>query len=182
MEVEEQLQWILSYVNRWLEFAEKKNATLLAGNTGLILGVLSLLQRVSPADPINPYLELYIYVALVLVAVAAACCLVSFLPQTRMPWLASRRRTGEDDNLLLFGDLADHSPSRVLSALCRRVGENEAGLTRLHNDYAGQIVVNSRIADRKYKYFTVALWLTSAALVTPLGAGIVYLLLVRDRS
>jgi hypothetical protein len=178
MELEEQLERILSHVNRWLEFAEKKNGALLAGNSALILGVLSLVQR----TPASSYLRIYIYAALGLVAAAAVCCLLSFLPQTQMPWLASRRKTSDDDNLLLFSDLADYSPSKVLSALCECIGENERELNQLHTHYAEQIITNSRIAERKYDYFRAALWLTLAALVTPLGAGVVHLLISRDRS
>jgi hypothetical protein len=179
MEIEQRLERILSHVNRWLEFAEKKNGALLAGNSALILGVVSRLQN---ASNIPPFAKFYVYFALLLVGAAATCCLISFLPQTQMPGLASRREANGDDNLLLFSDLADYSPADVLSALCQCTGESGAELNRLHTHYAEQIITNSRIAERKYDFFWVALWLTLAALVTPLVAAIIGLAIARHRS
>lgn len=179
MEVEQRLERILSHVNRWLEFAEKKNGALLAGNSALLLGVASRLQH---AFNIPPFVRFYIYFALLLVGAGAVCCLVSFLPQTQMPWLASRRKPSEEDNLLLYSDLANYSPSKVLSALCKCISANETELNQLHTHYAEQIITNSRIAERKYKYFRVALWLTLIALATPLGAGIAGLLIATNRE
>jgi len=45
---------------------------------------------------------------------------------------------------------------------------------KLHRDLANQIVVNSRIARKKYVLFNAALWVTLATIVTPVGALVFY--------
>ncbi len=40
--MEERLKYVLSLINEWLRFAEAKNAALVAADTGIVLGVISV--------------------------------------------------------------------------------------------------------------------------------------------
>ena len=172
-DVEDRLQYILSSVYEMLEFAETKNAALLAANAGLIFGALTLVNNKATSHDL---VVLYLHLASLLLGLAGVCCLVSFIPCLKAPGLVSHGKTSEDDNLVFFADIADYDPRSFLQELCRRSGIEVAGTNQLEEDYAEQIVINSRIAVRKYRCFNAAIWLTVSALISPPGAGLVYLL------
>jgi hypothetical protein len=172
-QMEKRLRYVLSLVNGWLEFAEKKNAALLAADSAAVFGVLACLDR---ATSLHVGILLCLYLGLALLGLAATCCLISFIPQFQIPWLAARRKTSRDDNLVFYADIANYDPASFLQALYEHSGIEEIKDDALMSDYAEQIITNSRIAERKYRCFNTAIWLTVAAVLTPLGAIVICLL------
>jgi hypothetical protein len=162
--MEDRLHRILALVNEWLKFAEAKNAALLAANSAIIFGSLKVLET---SPPLPRWLLIYIYLAIVAVALAASLSLLSFLPKTRLPWLGSTKRPTPEDNLLFYGDIACYDPRSFLEALYRQAGTNFSQPDSLEEDYAEQIIINSRIALSKFRFFSLALWITVSALLTP---------------
>lgn len=171
--MEDRLRYILSSVNDWLRFAESKNAALLVANSAVIFGVLRVLKG---STPLRDGLMLYLYFSLSLLVLSGALCFLSFIPQLEIPWLASQRQTTDDDNLVFYAEIADYSPQDLLKALYRKSNLELDDPAPLEEDYAAQIVVNSRIAVRKYRFFSAAIWLALIAIVTPVGAALIYLL------
>lgn len=177
--MEDRLRFILSGVNDWLNFAEAKNGALLAANSALIFSALGL------ADGkafVSDWIGYYFYSSLLLASVSGLICLISFLPHIEIPVLKSRSPSDESSNLLFYGDICDHDTSSYVSALCSRYGFALDDVDAFEKELAEQIVVNSRIAVRKYRMFETALWLDVTALVTPLLSIPCLILWKRRRS
>jgi|SRR5438128_5847291 len=172
--MEERLRHILSIVNEWLKFAEAKNAALLAANVAIVFAVL----RIPDPETIYPqWLRTYVLLGVFLIAAAAILALVSFIPEVKIPWLALRRQPSSKDNLLFYGDIACYEPMSYLQALGARTTPAADVFSSVEQDYAAQIIANSRIALRKYACFTAAIWLTLTAVLSILGAILVYIVL-----
>jgi len=84
-----------------------------------------------------------------------------------------RKKPAETDNLLFYGDIASYDPAGYLQALYKHCDAKDEALP-IERDYAQQIVMNSRIAVRKYEWFTTSVWLTIGALVTLIASGVGY--------
>jgi len=104
---------------------------------------------------------------------SALGCLISFVPKLRIPWLASRRKPTDTDNLLFYGDIAIYDPAGYLQALYKQCGAKDEALP-IEKGYAQQIVMNSRIAMQKYEWFVISIYLTIGALFILTVAGIGY--------
>lgn len=133
-----------------LKFAEAKNAALLAFASAWIVGIVNLL---SSGRTFPPGFALGCAAALPLFVIAASLSIVSLLPK-REP-AAFTKEPKEGTNLLFFGHIAKmtfdnfkvevrnrHSPSKGSTVAAGHL-----------DDLAGQIFVNSRIAERKYRLF-----------------------------
>ncbi len=70
--------------------------------------------------------------------------------------------------------VAYYDPANYLTALDARTTPGASVFSTLEQDYAIQVVANSRIALLKYKFFSAAIWLTLAAVVTLPIAIVVY--------
>ncbi len=169
--MEDRLKYILSLVNDWLKFAESKNAALLAADTALGLGLYKILRSDMPG---SQSAILYVGFVISLLFVGAFICLVSFIPRTTIPWLATTHRPKEDDNLLFYGDIAKYDPKRYIASLYKQSGNDVSEIKAYEEDLAEQIIINSRIALQKYGLFKTALWINVIAGVTPIGAFILW--------
>lgn len=169
-EMEDRLRMILGLVNDWVKFAEAKNAALLAATSAIVLGILTALEAF---PPLPWWLLGYVYLATGAIVLAASLCLLSFLPRTRLPWLGSMRRPSPEDNLLFYADIACYDPRTFLETLYSRSGVRSGQPNPLEEDYAEQIIVNSRIALAKFRFFSLALWITISALLTPVATILV---------
>jgi hypothetical protein len=170
--MEARLQYVLGIVSEHLKFAEAKNAAILAANAATVIGLLQIY-----AGAVDPGLGMtaYLGAAVVFSSLSGICALLSFLPQTHIPWLVRFGRPKASDSLLFFGDIQRYSPQGYLDAI-RQACPSEEPSMPLEIKYAQQIVINARIAARKFTYFRYAIWLTLAAVATPLGALALYFL------
>lgn len=156
--MEERLRYILTTVNEWLKFAEAKNGALLVADIAILFGVFRLLndstgQRVS------------IYLAIFLVIVSAISSLVSFIPQLKISSFIPKKRTKKEHSLIFYGHIAKYEPQSYIEALYAESGAEPAAIAPIEVDYAQQIIINSRIAVRKYLCFNIGLWLTVLSLL-----------------
>jgi len=163
--METRLKEILDLVNQWLKFAEAKNAALLAANCTIAFALSKSLQQFKS---IPLYLNIYIYFAIALLFIAAALSLLSFIPRTHMPWISSTRKPSTEDNLVFYGHIAAYDANSYLNALYRETGVDKIKHQGLEEDYAEQIIINSRISLAKYRLFAAAAWITLSALLTPI--------------
>lgn len=168
--MEERLRVILSSVSEQLKFAETKNATLFAANAATVMGSLQILAGVKDNDWISRYFVLLIGCS----TMSALIILISFLPQTSIPWLSRGRQSEAKDSLLFFGDIQRYDKRTYLSALYKACEIQNPKPLRIELMYAEQIIVNSKIASRKYAWFGYAIWITLAGILTPLIAVPLY--------
>jgi hypothetical protein len=94
--------------------------------------------------------------------------LFSFWPKTRRLYndYYDRNELKKYNNILYYGYIRFFEPKSYLAKLR---DSNRDKDSNLELNYAIQIVINSRIAFRKYCYFRIALVLTLIAILTPPG-------------
>ncbi|WP_285261242.1 Pycsar system effector family protein [Halopseudomonas bauzanensis] len=173
--MDEKLKEIFSNINDWLKFAEAKSATLIACNGALIFGISRL---ISSFDLKGIYLLYFILIS-ALCILSIAICFLSIIPSLSMPWEKKPSGTSDEDNLMYFSDIAKYTPLAYLNALKDKLELNDSAFTGYQRDISNQIIINSVIADKKYRAFQKAIWLTLAAVISPVLALLVFLFKVK---
>lgn len=173
--MDEKLKEIFSNINDWLKFAEAKSATLIACNGALIFGISRL---ISSFDLKGIYLLYFILIS-ALCILSIAICFLSIIPSLSMPWEKKPSGTSDEDNLMYFSDIAKYTPLAYLNALKDKLELNDSAFTGYQRDISNQIIINSVIADKKYRAFQKAIWLTLAAVISPVLALLVFLFRVK---
>ena len=169
--MQKKLELSLSLVIDWLKFAEAKNATLIAANGAAIFGALSLFESNFPS---NIMYVIYIYQALLFLFLSAAFCLISFIPQVYVPWLASKEIPKEKNNLLAYADIANYDPELYLETMYKQEKVNLEEISPFEKNLSELIVLYSRIALRKFSLFNLGVWCLLSAIVTPIIALGIY--------
>lgn len=82
----------------------------------------------------------------------------------------------KSNNILYYGYIRFSEPESYLAKLRDSLQKNEEGNSSLESNYAIQIVINSRIAFKKYFCFKVALSFTIIAILIPIGYFLLQLL------
>lgn len=163
--MEHRLHSTLELVNQWLRFAETKNAALLAANSAIVFGIVNSSDHLGG---LPPWVKVYVWVGVGMIALSAAFSLLSFVPRTRLPWISSTRRPSPDDNLIFYGDIAGYDSRTYLEALHSQAGFEDTELSQVEFDLAEQIIINSTISLTKYRLFAIGVWLTLSVLFTPI--------------
>ena len=177
--MEQKLKDILENMNSWLKFAENKNAAIIAFNSAVLFGIVSILIQVTVIPRVIRY---YLCFAVLMLGFGIISSLLSFLPQLRLPWFFTRALADEKDNLLYFGHAARYTPDSYVKTFSKVLKRKVDQTTPLEKWYAEQIVMNSRIAMYKYRWFMVALWFTIAAFATPITPIIGLVIYLLDRK
>lgn len=167
-ESRDKLRFIFDNVSNWLKFAESKNAALLVVNSGIAFGII----RIIEAQDLNKFAFYYLFLCVGLVVISASICLVSFIPKIIIPSILTGKLVDATNaNLLFFGHIAKFTPKDYLQALISQsIISEEDSQDKFLESLANQIVINSIIAYTKFSYFKVAIWLTVAAVVSPVTA------------
>ena len=150
--MEERLWRILDNVNRWLEYAERKNAILLT-----FIGLQLTFFKIFIGSP-----NFWLIIALILLGICFFIILFSFFPKTSIPYwiyswsnpISSPRVT---DNLIFYGDISKYSLQDYIEKLEKYFDEQISTHNHL-NDICSQILINSQLAKRKYNMFKAATW------------------------
>lgn len=159
----------LSKTNDWLKFAEAKNGAIVAVICTVMFGVNRV---VVSMEELPGYLLIYLLAFFILSSISLVISLCSFIPKLKKPfWLKTEERTNRD-NPFYFGDACKYDGYSYLKLL----GITDKNQNRIVEKLADQIVINSRIASLKYGFFTSAAWLFISALITPFGAGFIWML------
>jgi hypothetical protein len=169
--MEDRLKAILRTVNDWLRYAEVKNGALLTFASGLGLALANNYPRFVPGSKI----EWCYLTAIALISVTAMVCLVSFIPELKIPWFETELLPREEHNLFFFGDIAKFSANGYVTALLIANGEQTRAITKLETNLALQAIVNARIARKKYTCFNFAI---SSLLIGALFLGITGIVLL----
>ncbi len=175
--VEGRLLTMLEMVNEWLQFAEAKNAGLVALDGLALAAILTILPEVEVPEAMTAGLV----VASLLLLVSLGISLWSFLPRSDLGNLVSPagRRPRATDNLYYFGDVCGYRPEQLAAEIARRydkIRDYDPAQHLSHVDIASQVIANSCITVAKNRSFKVATWIALLALVTA-AAGVVVALI-----
>jgi CRISPR/Cas system CMR-associated protein Cmr5 small subunit len=167
------LKDIFSNINDWLKFAEEKNAALIALNLVSIFGATAAITQKDVTIP--KFISYYLYSFIILNGLGLTIALYSFWPQTQIEDTfrkkiedLSFKKSEHGNSVLFYGHIKDYTPQSYLDKLRESCNKEVGECSGLVSDYASQIVINSRIASRKYRYFKAALFCTISALLTPM--------------
>ena len=163
--VENRLLTILEMVNEWLQFAEAKNAGLVALDALGLAAILTILPESEVPDPVARGLV----AASLLLLLSLGISMWSFIPRSDIGKLvsAARRQPRATDNLYFYGDVCGYRPEQLAAEIaCRydKIGTYDPRQHPSHVDLASQIIANSRITVAKNGYFRVATWIALLAL------------------
>lgn len=178
-QVSVKLAEIFSNVNSWLTFAETKNATLIALNGAGVFGLVCSLLNSDYNG--GPWLTLYLWNVVVFLGLGTVISLLSFSPVVSA-FKAKKKfpsRNKANLNLLFYGELVQYDSAKdyVVQIYKRyyNTGLNENQVSKIHLDYADEILINSRITARKYTFFKWALFSDLLAIFSPLLFVLPYL-------
>lgn len=169
---EDRLRHVLGFVDGHVKFAETKNAALFTANAATIFAVIQIL---TGAHADGRVLRVYLVLLMAANVVSAVTALLSFLPVTQLPWLKRPRRRALGANLLFFGDVQQYDGRSYVDALLNALGAEPRASSAFERMLAGQVVVNAKIAAKKFTYFKIALWATLFGVLTPpIGAALLW--------
>lgn len=176
-----ELNSIFENISDWLKFSEAKNAALLAFDGAVITVLFSILKDLTSGMEI---IKIAISISIGILLASLFITLLSFYPQTRQNKALKEKAIDENDNLYFWEDIKKYEVEEYLKKVQKNLcitGSKSAGAgekttyDRLEKDLASQIIINSRITSRKYKYFEFALILAIGGIFTPIIAFIVYM-------
>ena len=155
-ELEELLEKNFSNVNSWLNFAEAKNAA----NIAFVVAVLAAIFSIDDECVL-------LHILCICLIISGMCSLFSFLPRlgnkvVRKVSLFSKnkKRKAKASNLIFFEDIKEYAGDTYIKQVCKKYfGKNKYNATKYQLDLADEIVYNSDIVSRKYKFFKVAVYL-----------------------
>ena len=148
----------LERTNFWLSFAEAKNGAIIAINVALIAVLITIFDKAP------------IFCVIAISCFLASCILglISFIPNTKSRPDVNIMTSGEELNLLFYGDVASIETTERYIKLSINRYFSDKGMTLVNElvyDLAREVLINSRIAIKKYKCFKNAVKVDFIALV-----------------
>lgn len=143
------LETQLDRVNYWLSFAEAKNGILLGVNIAIIAVLINMFKAV----------PIMCTICILTLLISSLCCILSFIPNLGKASKKGRKINGERLNLIFYADIAlFESYEEYLNSVKRRYfRDNNDSNGILELDFAEEIVINSKICMKKYKWFNQAI-------------------------
>ncbi len=157
-ELQEQLNRLLDLAHHQVHFAEAKNGALLTLNFALIVGMVAI-----SGEDLAWQLRLYMFSIGAALGLAGLVAVTSFLPRMTPIRDEMRKTSG---NVAFTGDIALMGSESLLKTLASKMGVSEEP-TQYCLDLADQTYVNARIAERKFRRFRLATWMTLSGVVIP---------------
>lgn len=135
----------LERTNYWLSFAEAKNGAIIAINVALIGVLISVFDKA----------PIFCIIAISCFLASCALSLFSFIPNTKSRPDTNAILNDDQLNLLFFGDIAlIRTTERYIELSINRYFSGcEISINSLIYDLAGEVLINSRIALKKYGDF-----------------------------
>lgn len=163
--MEDKLKSIFENINDWLKFAEAKNGIIVAFNGSVILQIFQIIKGISSSG----IYFLCLIILLIFWTLSFLIALISFYPRTKILFLLRRNeKISKQDNLLFYGDIAKYSEKDYLQSLTKMFGRENYCWSNFEISYVNQIIINSQITLKKFKYFQVSLSLNLLGSVIPL--------------
>lgn len=173
---ETRLLTVLRFANEWLRYAEAKNGVLLTLNGAFLIGIHQIFQWHSP----NNLANIYLWISTLFLTMSLMVTLTSFFARTKTFRFNIPQESSDNSyNMLYFGHLANTNPDDLIKSLTTK--EDRQSHSAYAKNISEQIIINSKITNRKFSLFNFALLLTISAIITPVGA-IIYYYLLCDRK
>jgi preprotein translocase subunit SecG len=159
---DEKLKDVFQNINDLLKFAEGKHAGLLVFNSSVIVALLTIYKDY------KHYLDKYfVLLTIFFLGLSIFYSILSYYPSTTNKYKRKNiRRTTNNHNLFFFGDIALLTESEYKNLISSHYPNTN--FDKFNMDLVNQIIVQSKIANRKFTYFKYSLIATSIALVLPL--------------
>jgi hypothetical protein len=151
--MENNLWKIFDNINRWLDFAEKKNA--------IILTIIAI--QITLIKSFIFSLNLLALAGILILSMCLIVSIISFFPilnlQKIILKVIPRRKSYQElDSIIYFGDIANFSKAEYIEKIERtfnmKISDNSFFL-----NLCDQIVANSHIANRKFLLFRICAFL-----------------------
>lgn len=178
-DIELKLKEILDDVNKWLAFAETKNGAMVALNGALLAGLVNIVLNKDFNSYFGILIKVPLFISIMCAMVALTFSLVSFLPQLSV-FNESEPRIQSNSILIFYGDIAKYtSPSHYVKDVYKHYyGTIQNEVSKMEIDYAKEIIMNSCIAIKKYRWFKLSLKFTISAIITPVPVFIAILAII----
>lgn len=150
--MEQELWKIFDNVNKWLQYAEKKN-TFIITFVGAQIAIIEFFKC-----PLDSWLK----ISFIFLGLCLFICFCSFFPKTSITsWLYYFSRASElpkdTDNLLFYGDIANYTVDKYIERMEKYLGITIKG-NKYFEDLCNQIIINSSIAKTKFNFFKISFW------------------------
>lgn len=148
--VQKILKEVFDNVNNWLLFAEAKNAAIIVFNIACISIIWN--EKWLNKDSI------LLYIACIGMLISTIVALISFIPQTEKN--NSNKSDQTNNNLIFYKDISKYSKKEYIKELFKlylKTNIEDEEITKLEEDFAEEIVYNSSICVKKFKYFNASL-------------------------
>jgi hypothetical protein len=170
----QELKDIFANVNDLLRFAETKHGGVIAFNVAAVAVLCSL---VFDKDKVAPHsLQMCLFLgAAALFVLATLVSLRSFLPVLSNK-VGSTKKPSSPLNVVFFGHIRFFDTASYLLAVYEKiygVPPSTKAWTKLDEDYANQIIVNSQITQRKFELFRTCGYITLLGLIVFLAGVLV---------
>lgn len=157
MKDNEVLEKIFKNVNDWLNFAERKNATILSV-FGFIT-IFSVLNYGYKFQDISLLLKIGVISYLASYLCVLVSTLLSLMPVTKLNKKLINgdkdKKVKDSDNLWFYGDIIKYNQHEYIEALEKK-GVKE--FSAMYKQLISQIIINSHIASKKYSCFKFSSW------------------------
>jgi Pycsar effector protein len=152
--MEKKLSFILNEAINWLKFSEAKNAAIIA----FIAVTFPAVIQIAMSPNRNDFIFYYALNYLIFSGFSLFVALISFAPKTKNIWIWKSNKIKKSDNHFFFAQLTKYDEKSLISAISNKY-QIESKNIAIEIDIANQVIQNSKIALKKYKYFNFALWL-----------------------
>jgi len=144
---------IFENINRWLEYAERKNISLFT-----LLSIIPLLViLITSTANINNFLKPFLIIFLGLYIATLIITIISLFPKIKISKyileFGNDKKIIEKDNLFFYGHIIKYSADEYRKSLVTKYSIKESEITRFEIDLIEQIIINSSITNNKLKAF-----------------------------
>lgn len=157
--MKENIKDIFQNVNDWLKFAEAKHAGLIVLNSGIVFGLLAVFK-----DYKSHIHWSLILITLILIGLSIMLTLISLFPVINNNVKSNKSQI--NPNLYFFGSLSLLNETDLKNELSQR--DPTYTFDKFDEDLINQIIVNSKIASRKYRLFKYGIITTTIGLSIPI--------------
>ena len=169
MDIREDLRFICSTVDANLRYAESKHAYFVAFNGVAIFGGFGVLRSLNVGS--SGSIQVMLVVTMLFLISAIITSIYSFFPVI-VKETKARAKAGSYDNALFFEHIMQHSIDSYISLLCGKYQARAEDILPLDRCIISQIIINARLASRKFAFFRLAAMFDLIAIVLGLGGFI----------
>jgi len=168
----ERLEYIFGNINEQLRFAENKNKYIISVSFGTITAVLFFEQYFTGTIGV-----IFLTNFFVMIFCSLICSVLSFHSKFAIFDDLQKKlsRSEKENNIVFFGHISNMDVEDFLNRLGYDLSDN------YNKSIAHQIIINARIARRKFTMFNISLWFFIAALLTPIGSYLLVNLLSDEK-